>query len=268
MGYDEVGVTKDLNKMYIRTREDAIESLSEILDLPDRRDQIIQATVRIMLCLEVEPRLFLADCQALLIEGGLENLRDRRKLAVEAAENLLVGVVDPDEDRLFEEVASALDALRFVDVVRQVFPTVHSDRWQIARAILLYESGIREQITAAVRAHGDSARVDQARQAVESMIAALRPDWSDRLGTIRSACLDALKRSKTVDADQVHPEAEALFELFATSDERAPALLAALDRDDAAGVEDQIVRLRELAAAARELLSPPPTGPGQAREVA
>src|SRR6188474_697254 len=90
--------------MYIRSREDALESLAEILDLPERRDQIIQSTVRIMLCLEVEPRIFLADCQALLIEGGLETLRSRRRDAVEAAEDLPVVVYDPDEDQVFEEV--------------------------------------------------------------------------------------------------------------------------------------------------------------------
>src|SRR6185295_771792 len=117
--------------MYIRTHQDALRNLAEILDLPERRDRIIQSTVRIMLCLEVEPRLFLADCQALLIEGGLETLRARRRDAVEAAEDLPIVVLDPAEDQLFEEIASALDALRFTDVVRQVFPALHADRWQI-----------------------------------------------------------------------------------------------------------------------------------------
>src|SRR5579859_5023044 len=147
--------------MYIRTREDAIENLAQILELPDRRDQIIQSTVRIMLCLEVEPRLFLADCQALLIEGGLDALRERRRLLVEAAENLTIGFIDDSEDRLFEDVASALDALRFVEVVRQVFPGLHADRWQVARLILLYESGVREQINEAVRSHGDPAHAER-----------------------------------------------------------------------------------------------------------
>src|SRR5438128_287751 len=151
--------------MYIRTREEAVENLADILALPDRRDQIIQSTIRIMLCLEVEPRLFLADCQALLIEGGLENLRERRRLAVEAAENVTIGILDDTEDRLFEEVASALDALRFAGAVRQVFPAIHADRWQIGRAILLYESGIREQMAEAVRGHAEPARIDRAREA-------------------------------------------------------------------------------------------------------
>ncbi|HLY11226.1 MAG TPA: hypothetical protein VKW04_18135 [Planctomycetota bacterium] len=256
--------------MYIRTREDALENLAQILALPDRRDQIIQTTVRIMLCLEVEPRLFLADAQALLIEGGLDALRDRRRLLVEAAENLPIAFIDDAEDRLFEEIASALDALRFVDVVRQVFPAIHADRWQIARAILLYEAGIREQLSEAVRGHGDSARIDRAREAIESMITALRPSWIDRLGAIRSACLETIKKAADIDADQIHPEAESLFELFAVSDERAPVLLEAIDGDDSARTAEQILHLRELAAAARALQkdSPPTDGPGHAKEVA
>jgi hypothetical protein len=254
--------------MYIRTRDDALETLAQILDLPDRRDQIIQCTVKIMLCLEVEPRLFLADCQALLIEGGLDALRDRRRLLVEAAENLPIGFVDETEDRLFEEIASALDALRFVDVVRQVFPAIKADRWQIARAILLYEPGIREQISEAVRGHGDAVRADRARDAVESMITALRPLWIDRVGAMRRACLETLKKAGDMDADQVHPEAESLFELFAVSDERAPELLQAIDSDDRTRAAEQIQHLRELAAAARALQkdAPPPTG--GSREVA
>jgi len=254
--------------MYIRTREDAIENLAQILDLPDRRDQIIQSTVRIMLCLEVEPRLFLADCQALLIEGGLDALRSRRRLLVEAAENLPIAFVDESEDRLFEEVASALDALRFVEAVRQVFPGLRADRWQIARLILLYESGVREQMADAVRAHGDAGRADKGRDALETMIAALRPVWSDRLGAIRSACLETLKSVAGVDADQLHEEAETLFELFAMSNDRAPELLDAIDAQDATSAAAQITHLRELAAAAKALQAPPPPTPGQSKEVA
>lgn len=255
--------------MYIRTREDALESLAQILELPDRRDQIIQSTVRIMLCLEVEPRLFLADAQALLIEGGLDALRSRRRLLVEAAENLPIAFIDDSEDRAFEDVATALDAVRFVDVVRQVFPTLHADRWQIARLILLYESGVREQIAECVRHHGDAAQAERGREALETMIAALRPLWSDRLGAIRSACLETLKGLEDVDRDRLHEEAEALFELFAMSNDRAPELLGALDAEDAAGAAAQITHLRELAQAAKALLKPPPSdGPGQAKEVA
>jgi hypothetical protein len=255
------------NAMYIRTRDDALESLAEILDLPERREQIMQSTIRIMLCLEVEPRLFLADCQALLIEGGLETLRARRRDAVEAAEDLPVVVLDPDEDQLFEEIASALDALRFTDVVRQVFPGLRADRWQIARALLLYESGVREQVASAVRSRGDARLFVAARDAVEGMISALRPSWGDRVGSIRTACLETLKRTDVLEPDRLHEEAELLFELFVVSDLRAPELLAAIDAD-AARAQEQIARVRELAAAARALQNEPPPRPGTIRDVA
>jgi hypothetical protein len=254
--------------MYIRTRDEALQNLADILEIPERRDQIIQSTIRIMLCLEVEPRLFLADCQALLIEGGLETLPARRRDAVEAPEDLPVAVFDPVEDQLFEEVASALDALRFTDAVRQVFPGLRADRWQIARAILLYEAGIREQMSAAVRSRCDDASLAASREALEGMIAALRPAWSDRVGAIRTACLETLKRLGAADPDCLHEEAEALFELFATSDLRAPELLAAIDADSTQAAE-LITKLRELAASARALLSDPPPGPaGRIRDVA
>jgi hypothetical protein len=254
--------------MYIRSHEEALESLAEILDLPERRDQIIQSTIRIMLCLEVEPRLFLADCQALLIEGGLETLRTRRREAVEAIEDLPIVVLDPDEDQLFEEIASALDALRFTDVVRQVFPAIRAERWQVARAILLYETGVREQVAAAVRSRGDEAKVRAAREAVEGMITALRPSWSDRAGAIRAACLETLKRMDVLEPDRLHQEADLLFELFAVSDRRASDLLAAIDVDFARA-QDQIARIRELTAAAKALQTEPPSSPpGTIRDVA
>jgi hypothetical protein len=253
--------------MYIRSREDALESLAEILDLPERRDQIIQSTIRIMLCLEVEPRHFLADCQALLIEGGLETLRSRRRDAVEAAEDLPIGVIDAEDDQVFEEVASTLDALRFTAAVRQVFPGIRGERWQIARAILLYESGVREQVAAAVKSRGDADGVASAQEAVERMVVALRPAWSDRIGAIRTACLEALKRAEPMDADRLHEEAELLFELFAASDRRAPELLEAIDAG-AAQVDGQVTRIREMAAAARKLQEEPPTPPGQVKDVA
>ena len=89
--------------MYLRSREDALDAVAEILNLPERCDQLVQATVKIMLCLEVEPRLFLADCQALLVEGGLEALRRKRHDLLESLENCPLVVLDPVEDRLFDQ---------------------------------------------------------------------------------------------------------------------------------------------------------------------
>ncbi len=253
--------------MYIRTKDEALENLAEILKIPDRRDQIIQSTVRIMLCLEVEPRLLLSDCQALLIEGGLETLRVRRRQVVEAAEDLPAGARDPADDKMFEDVASALDALRFTSVVRQLFPEIRADRWQIGRTILLYESGVREQIAGAVQGHADPARIAAARDAIEGMITVLRPTWVDRVGALRSACLEAVKATG-MEADRVHEESEILYELFAISDVRAGDLLTAIDSNPREAAE-LILKVRDMADAARALQAEPPAGSGSAsKEVA
>ncbi|HVE40825.1 MAG TPA: hypothetical protein VNM14_13105 [Planctomycetota bacterium] len=253
--------------MYIRSNDEALQYLAEILDIPDRREQIMQSTICTLLCLEVEPRLFLADCQAFLIEGGLESLRARRRGVIESRE-VPIALLDRLEDARFEEVASALDALHFTEVVRRVFPELRADRWQIARALLLYESGVRTQVTTAVKARGNPDLVRTCREAVEGMIVALRPGWGDRLGAIRTACLETLKKTSGTELDRLHEEAERLFELFAVSDSRAPELLAAIDADMARASE-QIVACRDLAAAAQVLLTePPPTPPDKVRDVA
>ena len=253
--------------MYVRSKEEALQYLAAILDIPDRREQIMQSTICTLLCLEVEPRLLLADCQSFLIEGGLENLRARRRGVIESRD-VPIALLDRLEDARFEDIASALDALRFTEVVREVFPDLRADRWQIARSLLLYESGIRAQLIAAIKARGNPVIVTAAREAVEGMIVALRPGWSDRLGAIRSACIETLKKASGVDVDRLHEEAERLFELFAVSDRRAPELLEAID-SDSARASAQIVACRDLATAAHLLLTePPPTPPDKIRDVA
>ena len=253
--------------MYIRSKDEALQYLAEILEIPERREQIMQSTICTLLCLEVEPRLLLADCQALLIEGGLDSLRARRR-GIFAAREVPIALLDRLEDQLFEEVASAVDAIHFAEVVREIFPALRADRWQVARALRLYESGVRAQIVAAVMARGNTVIVAAAREAIEGMIVALRPGWSDRLGTTRSACIDALKKTSDVEADRVHEEAERLFEVFAVSDHGAPTLLEALDAD-ASRASEQIERCRALADAAHALLTePPPPPPGEIRDVA
>src|SRR5438477_9346476 len=115
--------------MYIRHQGDAVDALAQILEMPERRQQIVQCTIKIMLCLDVEPRVFLSDCQALLIEGGLDALRRKRRESLENHEAIPIIVLDPEGDRLFEAAAAALDALRLTDVVRQVFPDLRHERW-------------------------------------------------------------------------------------------------------------------------------------------
>jgi hypothetical protein len=216
--------------MYIRHQEDALEALAQILDLPERRQQIVQTTIKIMLCLDAEPRSFLADCQALLLEGGLEVLRRKRRELLESETSVPLVVLDPEGDRLFEATASALDALRLTDVVRQVFPDLHHERWIVARALLAREADIQAQLSAAIKARGQKDVLRCARGSVDSILAAQHPEWADRAGTLRAACVDVLKGASLTDPDSLHEEADLLFELFAISDERAVGLLQAIDQ--------------------------------------
>jgi len=261
-GYEGIGMR------YIRTREDALDAAAEILDLPTRADQLIQSTVRIMLCLDVEPREFLTDCQALLIEGGLDALRARRRDALEAVEDLPLVVLDPEEDRLLDSLGSALDALRFAEVLRQVFPDVRHERWMLARAVLLREGTVRDLVSAVLRARGEAAVAGRARAELEKIIAAARPGWMDRAGALLSACRRALAGTGGADPDALPGETTLLFELTAVDDARAAEVLAALDSsaDTAAA---RLLRLRELAETVQSLrLQTPEAGADGSREVA
>jgi hypothetical protein len=145
--------------IYIRNKAEALDAVASVLALPERRQQIIQITVRIAMCLEPEARRFLADCQAGLIEEGLEAMRKRRHESLaamqEEAKEAIV-IVDSAEDQLLEAVGIALDALRLAEIPRQVFPDVRSSAPAsvVARAILADEAGLRQLSIDAVRAHG------------------------------------------------------------------------------------------------------------------
>jgi hypothetical protein len=213
--------------VYIRTEEEALSAVAEILDLPQRRDQLVQSTVKIMLCLEAAPRAFLGDCQALLIEGGLEALRLKRRDFLEREENIPVVVLDPEDDRLFEATARALDALRFSNVVLRVFPEFAGvfDRWWIARAILAREGEIRPILSSAIRARRYAEEFDPLRLALQALIVGVRPEWIERAGALRSACLDALRLEASIPAEGLETAAEAAFSVLAVSDERMKPLL-------------------------------------------
>jgi hypothetical protein len=238
--------------MYIRHQGDALDALAQILDLPDRRQQIVQSTIKIMLCLDAEPRAFLADCQALLLDGGLDELRRKRHESLRELEAVPILILDPEGDRLFEAAATGLDALRLTDVVRRVFPQLRHERWIVARALLSDECAIQAQLSAAIKSHGQPDVVRCALASVDSILASRHPAWGDRAGTIRAACLDVLKGARLTEPDELHEEADLLFELFAIADERAEGLLEALDRslEDAVNL---VLRLYEALDAARTL---------------
>jgi hypothetical protein len=253
--------------MYIRHQSDALNALAQILDLPERRQQIVQCTIKIMLCLDAEPRTLLSDCQALLIEDGLEALRRKRRDVLEHHESIPIIILDPEGDRLFEAAATSLDALRLAEVVRQVFPDLRHERWVVARALLAHEAEIRAQLAAAIKARGQCDVIRCARSSVESILAGSHPMWSDRAGSLRAACVDVLKGARLTDPDALHQDADLLFELFAVSDDRAAALLVALDQDPEDAVR-QVARLYEALDAIRSLEAAAPARSQSNREAA
>ena len=253
--------------MYIRHQADALDALAQILDLPERRQQIVQCTIKIMLCLDAEPRTLLTDCQALLIEDGLDALRRRRHDVLEHHESIPILILDPEGDRLFEAAGAALDALRLTEVVRQVLPELRHERWILARALLSHEAEIRAQLSAAIKARGQGDVLRCARASVESILAGSRPSWNDRAGTLRAACVDVLKGARLCDPADLHEEADHLFELLALSDERAAGVLVALDQDPEDAVR-QIGRLYEALDAVRMIAAQAPAHSQANREAA
>ena len=77
----------------------------------------------------------------------------------------------------------------------------------------------------------------------------------------------AQQGAQLADPDSLHQEADLLYELFALSDERAAALLVALDQDPEDAVR-QVGRMYESLDAVRSLAAPPGTPTQQDREAA
>ena len=237
--------------MYIRTREEALAVLAEVLDLSDRKAQIVHVTVAIMQCLDAEPRRLLVDGQALLLDGGLDALRRSRQ---QILTSLHRAPLDVEGDRL----ATRLDAMELTEVIRQVFPEIRAERWVVARALLRAEAAVRDGVVAALRARGRQDERAKARRHVESALASARPAWIDRAGALRSACLSVIKRA-AADVDGLHQDADLLFALVATSDELTDALFS-----DPESADVRLGRLLESFAAVRAL----PGGPGSSAEAA
>src|SRR5688572_16136254 len=170
---------------YLRTLDEAIDAVAAILELPSQRERLIQSTIRIMMCVNPEPREFLADSQALLLEGGLEAMARKRQEMLEALEGDTV-VVLSEEDGLYDAVGTSLDALRLSDVAFRVFPALRygCEPWRVARALRTDEMAFEEAVSQGIRRRGgDGYR--QAQQKLERLIQAEKPSWSDRAAELR-----------------------------------------------------------------------------------
>lgn len=250
--------------MFIRTREEALQAVADLLDLTDLPQQLLQSTVLILSCLDVEPRRILAEAQALLIADGIDGRRRRRRAFLQRLEAPPVLLENPEDDRLFHAAASSLDALELCGLIRDVFPGLRAERWQLARVLLEGEAEVRDRLVSALRGRGRTERIRVERLALETLLAGRRPGWADRAGTLRAACLNVLRGSGLSADETLHEDAERLFEIVAVSDDQADALLSALDgrRPDAAA--RQIVRLHETVEAVLSLPEVPPADASQA----
>jgi len=218
--------------IYIRNKAEALDAVASVLALPERRQQIVQLTVRVAMCLDSEARSFLADCQAGLVEGGLEYMRKRRHEMLAAQQQEApeaIVIVDSNEDQLLEQVGMALDALRLSEIVRQVFPAVREKHaaWEIARAFLTSEEEMRAVMIEAVRAHGsgNSALYEKDRAEVERRVISAGPTWMAELPTLQAAC------------DEVAPGDPHLLSAIAVDDMRARLVVDLLAGNRAEAIE-------------------------------
>ena len=189
--------------MYIRAREEALAVLADILDLPDRPAQFDRSGAALVSCLDAEPRRLLQLGRRLLFE---------------------------EAPRREGDLAPKLDALELSELIRQVFPELRAERWLIARALARDARRLREDVAAALRARGKADERARARRDVEAAVAAARPDWIDRAGALRSACLAVLKAE---EVESPHETADLLFAVLAVSDDLARELFADPEKADA-----------------------------------
>lgn len=206
-------------------------ALAEILELPERRTQIIQATVKVAACLDQEARAFMMDVQAGILEGGLEALKRRREEALARLSETKIRThapgIDVKRDTLLDEVGTAIDLLKMVDILVGVFPAVgeRHPKWEIARFIHQNASFTREAVEAGLRRRGKPEHAPlQAK--VLARLEEKKPWWPEWVESIREACRHYLKNLSRFG--QVHPAAndsEVLFHVIVMNEERAQAVL-------------------------------------------
>lgn len=219
--------------IYVRNKAEALEALADVLALAERHQQIVQITVRVATCMDAEARNFLADCQAGLIEGGLEQMRRRRQEALEAAQaesDEPFVILDSSEDPLLEEAGAALDALRLAEVARQVFAE-QRDRlpaWRVARAIFNNEAETRQTLVDAVKSRLEPEAARRCLDEILRRVDAARPSWEGQAAAIRDLCEESVRKPLRPDGPGPGDDPALLFDVVATSDARAGLVLELL----------------------------------------
>jgi len=217
--------------MYIRSKAEAMDAMGAILDLPGRPAQIIQATVKLALCLDIEARSFMVDVQAALIEGGLDALRKRREAAMAHLTDTKIRRrapgIDVKKDALLAEIGAEIDLLKMVKILSDVFPAaaVRHPQWELARFIHANQGYVREAVEAGLRRRGKPEHAPLEAKLV-AKIEEVKPWWPEWADSIKQACghyVHTLSKE-----GEVHPGAndpELLFYLIAMKEERARDVL-------------------------------------------
>lgn len=205
----------------IRTREEALKALSEVLVL-DRRGQIVQITVKLAQCLTPETRQILFRAQEGLVAGRLQTrIRERETMKQQQPRPAARVPTVPDEEviddsRINEEIAIALEALKVAAVAFDVFPTLRGKyaRWEVARAAIHYGDNLRELI----RAGTDPGTAAGAERKMETGVARFRPWWHGQVPSIAQVC-EHVRRAAPDSPWRVG--AQSLLDIVATTELRA-----------------------------------------------
>ena len=217
--------------MYIRSRDEAMGAMAAILELPGRPQQIVDATVKIALCLDPDARAFMVDVQEAILSGGLEALRRRREEALakltETKIRRRAPGIDVQKDTLLSEVGTALDLLRMARILADVFPGVAArhPNWELARFVHENQSYTREVVEAGLRRRGKPEHAVLEKKLLER-IEEKKPWWPEWAESIRQACIHYMKElTKRSEALPSANDPELLFSFIAMSEERARGTL-------------------------------------------
>lgn len=185
--------------MAIRTREEALRALEEILRL-GRAQQIVRLTARLAECSTREARQVLLKAQEGIVQGNLsarsaisraKSPDSRPRIKLHAEEKAKAAEAEQEDAKLQEEILAALEALKVAVVAFDLFPAMAAKfaRWEAARAARAHPDRLRRVIRAAT--DPDTAR--EAEEKLARTIQEMRPWWHDQCTALEEACVRTVK---------------------------------------------------------------------------
>jgi hypothetical protein len=233
-----------VNLPTIKSIEEARDALADVLQATGRPAQIIGMMEKIMFCRAAEPRRFLSDALDGLVKGGLEELREKRRKALEKkqAEDAArakeleaqiqeiaratvdeaaataddsdapvpIVIVPPAEEiKVLEELGTQLDALNLAAVAREIFPDLKTKAqpWEVGRAIFLHEKEAREFLLqgARLKDHERATMLAPAWDAMQRLIENSKPDWARHAPEVKSLVDEYFSTNRRSTAAPIPP---------------------------------------------------------------